>query len=40
MLDDAAASYRRALWHGQDVEVMVLSEKDAISGVVYPVTLA
>lgn len=40
MLDDAAASYRRALWHGQDVEVMVLSEKDAISGVVYPITAA
>lgn len=38
MLEDAAASYRRALWHDQDVEVIVLSEKDAISGVVYPVT--
>lgn len=38
MLDDAAASYRRALWHDQDAEVIVLSEKDAISGVVYPVT--
>jgi hypothetical protein len=38
MLDDAAASYRRALWHGQDVEVLVLSEKDAISGVIYPIT--
>ncbi len=39
-LDDAAASYRRALWHEQDVEVMVLSEKDAISGAIYPVTAA
>jgi hypothetical protein len=39
-LDDAAASYRRALWHDQDVEVMVLSEKDAISGAIYPVTNA
>lgn len=38
MLDDAAASYRRALWHGQDVEVHVFTEKDAISGVVWPVT--
>jgi hypothetical protein len=38
MLEDAAASYRRALWHNQDVEVLVLSEKDAISGVVYPIT--
>ncbi len=39
-LDAAAASYRRALWHDQDVEVMVLSEKDAISGAIYPVTNA
>jgi hypothetical protein len=38
MLDSAAASYRRALWDDQDTEVIVLSEKDAISGVVYPVT--
>ncbi len=38
MLEDAAASYRRALWHDQAVEVLILSEKDAISGVVYPVT--
>jgi len=38
MLADAAASYRRALWHDQDVEVMVFTEKDAISGVLYPVT--
>ncbi|MDP9417225.1 MAG: hypothetical protein M3P48_05190 [Actinomycetota bacterium] len=38
MLDDAAASYRRALWHDQDVQVLLLSEKDAISGVVYPIT--
>lgn len=40
MLDDAAASYRRALWHGQDAAVMIFSEKDAISGVVYPITAA
>jgi hypothetical protein len=38
MLDSAAASYRRALWDDQDDEVIVLSEKDAISGVVVPVT--
>jgi hypothetical protein len=40
MLADAAASYRRSLWHSQDAEVIVMSEKDAISGVVYPVTAA
>jgi hypothetical protein len=38
MLDDAAASYRRALWHEQSVEVHLFTEKDAISGVVLPVT--
>lgn len=38
MLADAAASYRRALWHDQPVEVLVLSEKDAISGAIHPVT--
>lgn len=38
MLADAASSYRRALWNDQDVEVIVVCEKDAISGVVYPVT--
>jgi len=38
MLEDAAASYRRALWHDQDTEVIILSEKDAISGVVLPIT--
>lgn len=40
MLNDAASSYRRALWHSQDVEVIVMSEKDAISGVIYPITAA
>lgn len=34
MLEDAASSYRRALWHDQDTEVMIFSEKDAITGVV------
>ena len=38
MLAAAAASYRRALWVDQDDEVILISEKDAISGVVYPVT--
>jgi hypothetical protein len=38
MLEDAASSYRRALWHGQEVEVHVFTEKDAISGVLLPVT--
>jgi hypothetical protein len=38
MLEDAAASYRRAVWHNQDAEVQIYSEKDAISGVVLPVT--
>lgn len=38
MLHTAAASYRRSLWDDQDVEVIVLSEKDAITGSVYPVT--
>jgi hypothetical protein len=38
MLAAAAASYRRALWDDQAAKVIVLSEKDAISGVVYPVT--
>lgn len=38
MLDHAAASYRRALWADQDAAVIVLSEKDAISGAIYPVT--
>jgi hypothetical protein len=38
MLSDVAISYRRALWNDQDAAVIVMSEKDAISGVVYPVT--
>jgi hypothetical protein len=37
-LDDAAVSYRRALWHDQPIEVQVFTEKDAISGVIEPVT--
>jgi hypothetical protein len=38
MLADAAQSYRRALWHGQPTEVHVYTEKDAISGVILPIT--
>ena len=38
MLEDAGASYRRALWHDHDVELMVFTEKDAISGILLPVT--
>jgi hypothetical protein len=38
MLEDAALSYRRALWHNQSAEVHVYTEKDAISGVILPVT--
>jgi hypothetical protein len=37
-LDDAVASYRRALWHNQDVYVEVWSEKDAIASIVSPIT--
>lgn len=38
MLADAAVSYRRSLWQDQRDRVIILSEKDAISGVVHPVT--
>ena len=38
MLEDAAASYRRSVWHDQRVEVQIYTEKDAITGVVLPVT--
>ena len=38
MLEDAAASYRRALWHDQVGEVQIYVEKDAISGAIWPVT--
>jgi hypothetical protein len=37
-LDDAAVSYRRALWHDQNVYVEVWSEKEAISSIVSPIT--
>ena len=38
MLDDAGASYRRALWNDQKTDVHVFVEKDAISGVIMPIT--
>src|SRR5262249_51806203 len=38
MLQDAAASYRRALWDDQDVYVEIWSEKDALAGVIFEVT--
>ena len=38
MLADASVSYRRALWHKQEAEVLVFTEKDAISGILFPVT--
>jgi len=37
-LNDAATSYRRALWHDQDTYVEVWSEKEAISSIVAPIT--
>jgi hypothetical protein len=37
-LDDAVASYRRALWRDQGVYVEVWSEKDAIASIVSPIT--
>lgn len=39
MLADAASSYRRMLWQNQHDRVYILSEKDAISGVIEPITL-
>jgi hypothetical protein len=37
-LENTARMYRRDLWIDQDVHVEVWSEKDAIRGVVHPVT--
>jgi hypothetical protein len=37
-LENTAQMYRRALWIDQGVHVEVWAEKDAITGVVYPVT--
>jgi hypothetical protein len=38
MLAEVARSYRRRLWRDQAAEVRVFTEKDAISGIVLPVT--
>ncbi len=38
MLHDAGSSYRQAMWHDAAASVIVMSEKDAISGVLHPVT--
>ena len=37
-LQNTAKMYRRDLWIDQDVHVEIWTEKDAIRGVVYPVT--
>ena len=37
-LRDMATNYRRAIWSTQPVEVMLFSEKDAITGSIFPVT--
>ena len=37
-LENTAKMYRRDLWIDQDVHVEIWTEKDAIRGVVYPVT--
>lgn len=36
-LDALASSYRKMLWLDQDVSVQLFTEKDAISGVIWPV---
>ena len=38
VLSSTAEVYRRQLWADQGTEVMIFSEKDAITGVLYPVT--
>ncbi len=40
MLERSAECYRRSIWDSQDVYVEVWSEKEALSGVVYPKTAA
>jgi hypothetical protein len=37
-LDDAISSYRRSMWHNQNVYVEVWSEKEAIASIVSPTT--
>jgi hypothetical protein len=38
MLDRTAAAYRQALWADQDAYVEIWLEKDALAGVIYPIT--
>lgn len=38
MLEEQARFYRRALWQTQQVDVEVWLEKDALSGVLFPIT--
>lgn len=38
MLEDSIRTYRRALWEDQDAYVEVWCEKDALAGVLHPVT--
>lgn len=35
---DTAAHYRRAVWSNADIQIEVWLEKDALAGVIYPVT--
>lgn len=37
-LTGTAQGYRKSLWRNQDAEVIILSEKDAITGAISPVT--
>ena len=37
-IEDAARSYRRALWRSSPYSLQLFTEKDAISGVIVPVT--
>lgn len=37
-LNDTSLAYRRALWNHQEVDVAFFTEKDAITGVISPVT--
>jgi len=38
LLEDAARTYRRDLWRSQPTYVEVWLEKDALSGVLFPIT--
>jgi hypothetical protein len=37
-LEDSARTYRRSLWNNQDAYVEIWLEKDALAGVLYPIT--